>query len=287
MKFGAHVSISGGVFNAPQHGVEATCEVVQIFTKNQVQWRVPPLTDAEIEKFRSEQQRTGVQVVSVHASYLINLGGFDTQKLKQSRENFLIEMQRTEVLGIPFLVVHPGSHTGKGEKEGLQRIAESLNWALARCPDFKLKILLETTAGQGDNLGYTFEQLADIRAQVDVPERVGVCVDTCHIFAAGYEVRTAAGYQKTLKQLDELIGIQQVGVIHANDSKRELGSRVDRHTHIGKGEIGLAGFKNFVNDPRLQNIPVIIETPEREMDVENLRRLRKLVKRKSVATIKI
>jgi len=286
MKFGAHVSISGGVFNAPQNGVEATCEVVQIFTKNQVQWRVPPLTDDEIEKFRSEQKRTGVQVVSVHASYLINLGGFDSQKLKQSRENFLIEMQRAEALGIPFLVVHPGSHTGRGEKEGLQRIAESLNWALARCPDFKLKILLETTAGQGDNLGYTFEQLAKIISQVQAPERVGVCVDTCHIFAAGYEIRTAAGYQKTMKQLDELIGIHEVGVIHANDSKKGLGSRVDRHTHIGEGELGRAPFRHFVNDARLQDVPMIIETPDRDMDVENLRRLRKLVKRKSSATNK-
>ncbi len=277
MKFGAHVSISGGVFNAPQNGLDITCDVVQIFTRNQRQWRVPELTDEEIEKFKSEETRTGVKVVSVHASYLINLGAADKKILKGSQQGFTVEMQRAEALGIPFLVVHPGSHVGAGEIVGMQRIAESLNSVLERCPDFKLKVLLEATAGQGDNLGYTFEQLAEIKSQVEQKERVGVCLDTCHIFAAGYEIRTKAGYEKTIRNLEETIGVDQVGVIHANDSMRELGSRVDRHTHIGKGEIGLAGFKHFVNDPRFQHAPMIIETPERDMDKKNLRQLRKLV----------
>jgi deoxyribonuclease-4 len=277
MKFGAHVSIAGGVFNAPQNGLATACDVVQIFTRNQRQWRVPELTADEIEKFKSEESRTGVKVVSVHASYLINLGAADKKILKASQQSFVVEMQRAEALGIAFLVVHPGSHVGRGEKDGLRTISESLNIVLQRCPNFKVKILLETTAGQGDTLGYTFEQLAEIKSQVEQKERVGVCLDTCHIFAAGYEIRTADGYEKTIRNLQEIIGVEQVGVIHANDSLRELGSRVDRHTHIGKGEIALAGFRNFVNDPRFAHAPMIIETPEREMDKRNLRQLRKLV----------
>lgn len=277
MKFGAHVSIVGGVFNAPRNGLDAACDVVQIFTRNQRQWRVPELTEEEIEKFKTEEAATGVKVVSVHASYLINLGAADKKILRASQQNFVVEMQRAEALGIPFLVVHPGSHVGAGETVGMQCIAESLNSVLQRCPNLKVKILLETTAGQGDTLGYTFEQLAEIKSQVGERERVGVCLDTCHVFAAGYEIRTKAGYEKTIRNLEETIGVREVGVIHANDSMRELGSRVDRHTHIGKGEIGLAGFRNFVNDPRFAHAPMIIETPEREMDKKNLRQLRKLV----------
>ncbi|MFQ5771775.1 MAG: deoxyribonuclease IV [bacterium] len=278
MKFGAHVSIAGGIFNAPQNGKKATCDVVQIFSKNQMQWRVPNLSDADIEKFKSEEARTGIKAVCIHASYLINLGSFDTQKLKQSRANFIIEMQRSEALGIPYLIVHPGSHTGNGEGKGLQRIAESLNFVLDKFPNFKSKILLETTAGQGDNLGYTFEQLAKIQSLVDVKEKIGVCVDTCHIFAAGYELRSADGYQKTMTQLDEIIGIVQVGIIHANDSKREIGRKIDRHEHIGNGELGLVAFDHLVNDARLQDIPMIIETPAgHNKDIENLQKLRNLI----------
>ncbi|MFQ5823864.1 MAG: deoxyribonuclease IV [bacterium] len=283
MKFGAHVSIAGGVINAPQNGKNATCDVVQIFTKNQIQWRVPELTDEDIEKFKGEEERTDVKVVCVHASYLINLGSFDVQKLQQSRENFLIEMQRAEALGIPYLIVHPGSHTGRGEKKGLQRIAESLSFVLDKCSDSKLKILLETTAGQGDNVGYTFEQLAEIKFQVEAKERVGVCLDTCHLFAAGYELRTEEGYRVTIRELEEIIGIDQVGVIHTNDSKRELGSRVDRHQHIGEGELGLVAFEHLVNDGRFNHVPMIIETPGgANKDAENLKKLRSLLKQEII-----
>ncbi len=282
MKFGAHVSIAGGIFNALQNGKDATCDVVQIFTKNQMQWNVPQLSAEHIEKFKREETRTGVKAVSVHASYLINLGGFDKVKLHQSRENFLIEMQRAEVLGIPYLVVHPGSHTGRGEQKGLERIAESLNVVLAQCADFKLQILLEITAGQGDALGYTFEQLASIRAMVERRDRVGICLDTCHLFAAGYELRTEAGYAQTMSELEEVIGAHHVEVIHANDSKREFGSKVDRHDHIGNGELGLAAFAHFVNDKRFSDVPMIIETPGKlQDDIENLRKLRSLLKHKS------
>lgn len=282
MRFGAHVSIAGGIFNAPKNGKEATCDVVQIFTKNQMQWRVQELRAEDVAKFKAEEVRTGVKAICVHASYLINLGGFDAQKLRQSRENFVVEMQRAEALGIPYLIVHPGSHMGQGEQKGLDRIAESLNVVLQQCPDFKLKVLLETTAGQGDNLGYTFEQLAEIKAKVDAKDKIGVCVDTCHIFAAGYELRTPAGYEKTMAQLDAAIGADQVGIIHSNDSKRELGSRRDRHEHVGDGELGLEAFANFVNDPRFADVPMIIETPGGpKKDAENLAKLRGLIKNRT------
>lgn len=278
MQFGAHVSISGGVFNAPQNGKDGTCDVIQIFTKNQQQWRVPKLSDEDIEKFKQEEERTGVKAVCVHASYLINLGGSDRQKLYLSRQNFITEMERAGALGIPYLVVHPGSHTGDGEEKGIARIADSLNFVFEKCPDFNVKVLLESTAGQGDNLGYTFEQLADIKSGVEAKEKVGVCIDTCHLFAAGYELRTQEGYEQTMSRLDEMIGIEEVGVVHCNDSKRELGSRVDRHDHIGEGEIGLQAFEFLVNDPRFKNFPVILETPKPvEKDIENLEKLRGLI----------
>ncbi|MFQ5675585.1 MAG: deoxyribonuclease IV [bacterium] len=280
MQFGAHVSIAGGVFNAPQNGKDVTCDVIQIFTKNQQQWRVKPLTEEEIAKFKDEERRTGVKAVCVHASYLINLGGFDKQKVYLSRQNFIAEMERAEALGIPYLVVHPGSHVGEGEKKGLARISESLNFVLDKCPDFKLKILLETTAGQGDNLGYRFEQLAEMKSKVDARDRIGVCVDTCHIFAAGYELRSREGYEETMSELEETIGSDQVSVVHVNDSKKEFGSRRDRHEHIGAGEIGVEAFCFLVNDSRFRNAAMILETPKgdkNEMDIENLKRLRNLV----------
>jgi len=280
MDFGAHVSISGGVFHAPQNGKDACCDVVQIFTKNQMQWKVPELTDEDILKFKQERERIGVNVACVHASYLINLGGFDRTKLKMSRDNFLTELKRAEALEIPYLVVHPGSHLGKGEEAGLAKIAESLNVVMAKCPDFKVKILLETTAGQGTNLGYKFEHLADIREKVEEQSRIGICIDTCHIFAAGYDLRSKPAYETTMQELDAIIGAQDVGVIHANDSKKPLGSRLDRHAHIGDGELGLSAFENLVNDTRFQNVPKIIETPGGpQKDCENLAKLRSLIQR--------
>ncbi len=278
MRFGAHVSISGGVSHAPANGVAAGCDVVQIFTKNQMQWKVRELPAAEIARFAAEQERTGVQVVCVHASYLINLGGPDAGKLERSRSNFIVEMTRADVLGIPYLVVHPGSHMGEGESIGLTRIAESLDYVFERTEDQKVKVLLESTAGQGDNLGYTFEQLATIKAKVKNRDRVGFCIDTCHIFAAGYELRTDSGYRATMTELDEMLGADQVGVIHCNDSQRELGRRRDRHAHIGEGHIGIEGFRRLVNDDRFRKASFVLETPGGpEKDIENLEVLRGLV----------
>jgi deoxyribonuclease-4 len=205
----------------------------------------------------------------------------DAYKLQRSRKNFIAEMQRAEILGIPYLVVHPGTHAGKGEEKGIQKIADSLNFALEKCPDFKLRILLETTAGQGHNLGYKFEHLAEIKEKVEADSKIGVCLDTCHIYAAGYEIRTAEAYDNTINELDDILNVKQVLVIHVNDSKRDFASRVDRHEHIGEGEIGLSGFSNFVNDERFKKVPFIIETPGgAAKDAENLLKLRNLVKKK-------
>lgn len=278
MPFGAHVSISGGVFHAPQNGKDSSCDVVQIFTKNQMQWKVPPLRDGDIEKFRRAEKDAGVKVVCVHASYLINLGGTEAEKLQLSRRNFVIELQRAEALGIPYVIVHPGSHMGKGEQAGLGKIAESLNWVLEKCPGFSVKVLLETTAGQGTNLGYRFEHLAAIRAQVEERSRVGVCIDTCHIFAAGYDLRSKAAYEATMREFDNAVGVDLVGIIHTNDSKKPLGSRRDRHAHIGDGELGLDSFRHLVNDERFRAVPKIIETPGGpQKDRENLCKLRQLI----------
>ncbi|MFQ5648701.1 MAG: deoxyribonuclease IV [bacterium] len=278
MRFGAHVSIAGGVFNAPQNGVQAGCDVVQIFTKNQRQWRTKELTSADVEKFKAEEERTGVKVVCVHASYLINLGGDDPHKLDQSRQNFTIEIERAEALGIPYLIVHPGSHVGQGEQQGILTIVESLNEVLDKSADLRLKVLLEATAGQGSNLGHTFEQLAAIKNKIEATGRVGFCLDTCHIFAAGYELRDKEGYRQTMDQLDQLLGAEHIGIIHANDSRFDLGSKRDRHAHIGEGELGLAAFANLINDPHFKEVPFIIETPGGpEKDNENLAKLRSLV----------
>lgn len=278
MKFGAHVSIAGGIFNAPQNGLDAGCDVIQIFSKNQRQWRVIALKDDEVTKFKQEELRTGVQAVCVHASYLINLGASDAHKLEQSRQNFVVELRRAGVLGIPYVIVHPGSHLGAGPAVGMSRIAESLNRVIERCADVAVTVLLEATAGQGTNLGHRFEQLAEIKGQVEAQERIGFCLDTCHLFAAGYELRDAAGYAETIRQVDDILGASQIGVIHANDSKFGLGSKRDRHQHIGEGELGLQAFANFVQDIRFRDVPFIIETPgDAKRDRENLARLRALV----------
>lgn len=278
MKFGAHVSISGGVSNAPRNGVESGCDVIQIFTKNQMQWKVRELTADEIERFETEQARTGVKAACVHASYLINLAGSDAYKLQRSRMNFAIEMERAEALGIPYLVVHPGSHMGAGVNKGIRKVADSLNTVFDKYPDYKLKVLLEATAGQGDNLGFEFEQLAEMKNGVHDSLKIGYCIDTCHIFAAGYELRTPDGYAGTMQALDATLGADHVFVIHANDSKKEFGSRLDRHEHIGDGELGLPAFDNLVNDERFKHAAFIIETPGGpEKDIENLHKLRELV----------
>jgi len=282
MLLGAHMSIAGGVFNAFAQGEESGCTTIQIFTKSSNQWRAKELTDEEVEKYHSEQKRTGIDPVIAHDSYLINLGSPDKALIKKSREAFLVEMQRCEILKIPYLVTHPGSHLGKGEEWGIKRIAQSLDRLHEKAAGFNVKIALETTAGQGTNLGYRFEQIASMIEQTSEPNRLAVCVDTCHIFAAGYDITTKKAYEQTISEFDRIIGLKRLAVIHFNDSKRELGSRVDRHSHIGEGNIGEEAFGFFMRDKRFDKIPKLLETPkgdDGEMDRINLGKLRKLAEK--------
>jgi len=278
MLLGTHVSISGGVFNAPARGEKIGCTAIQIFTKNQMQWKAKELTNNDIEKFKAELEKSTVTSVISHDSYLINLGNPNKDMLIKSLKAFGNEMQRAEILGIPFLVFHPGSHLNVGEKLGLRKIAESLNLLLDQYKNFKLMPLLETTAGQGTNLGYCFEQLAEIIDMVEQKDRVGVCLDTAHVFAAGYDIRTRKAYEKTFNEFDKIVGLEKLKAFHLNDSKKVLGSRVDRHENIGKGYIGLDTFRFLLNDPRFENIPKVLETPGKEQDFKrNLDLLKSLI----------
>lgn len=279
---GAHMSISEGLYKAFLRGKEVGCTTIQIFTKNSNQWKVKDLTEEEILKFKEAQKETGISPVVAHDSYLINLGSPDRELLQKSREAFLVELKRCDQLDIPYLVMHPGSHVGAGESEGIKRIAESLNWALEKTPGSRVMILLENTAGQGTNLGYRFEHLAEILEQVEEKPRFGVCLDTCHMLAAGYDIRTEPGYQRTLQEFDGTVGLSRVKAIHVNDSKKGLGCRVDRHEHIGEGCLGLEAFRCFLKDERFKEVPKILETPkdkknEAESDRKNLNRLRELL----------
>ncbi len=278
---GAHMSISGGVHESLIRGKESQCRTIQIFTKNATQWKTAPLSEEYILLFKSLQKETGIAPVVVHDSYLINLASPDPKKLSASKAALLDEMERAEALGIPYLVMHPGAHMGTGEEQGIQLIAHSLNELHKKTKGFRMKILLETTAGQGTNLGYRFEQIKQMIASVSEPERLGVCVDTCHIFAAGYDIRTKEGYEKTMKQLLSHFGKKKILCFHVNDSQKGLESRVDRHAHIGKGEIGLEAFRSLMNDQRFMNVPKILETPKGEndeMDRKNMATLRKLTR---------
>lgn len=281
MIFGAHESIAGGVFNAVILGQKATCDTIQMFNKSSNQWRAKKLESKEIDEFFRQIELTGVTVSVSHTSYLINIASPDPALNKKSTDALREELERCEVLRIPNLVLHPGSHVGSGEETGMNLIAENINAIFDALPDDKACLLLETTAGQGSNLGYTFEQLAYMIDRVEDKKRVGVCLDTCHIFAAGYPIIDPKDYKKTIKQFDDVIGLDRLKIIHVNDSLKEFGSKKDRHEHIGKGHIGLEGISNFVNDKRLAKVPMVLETPKEEdltEDIENLRVLRSLVK---------
>jgi len=278
---GAHVSISGGVYKAPERGEKLGCESIQIFSKNQMQWKAKPLTSEDAHKFKEELKKTRIKEVVIHDSYLINLGSPEKEKLQMSRDAFLNEMIRAEILGVKYLVFHPGSHMGKGEEVGLKLIAESLNILIDKAKEApNVMLLLETTAGQGSNLGYWFEQLRFIINHVEKKERLGVCFDTAHAFEAGYDISTEEGYEKTFREFDNIIGLERLKVFHLNDSKTPLGSHIDRHEHIGEGMIGLKAFELLVNDERFKNHPMILETPGGEKYYEhNLKVLRGLVKK--------
>ncbi len=275
---GAHVSIGGGLEKSIQRGEELDCKAIQIFSKNQRQWRSAPLTDESASAFQKAFRDSAIQSAVIHDSYLINLASPDSEILKKSRESFLDEMNRADLLGIPFLVFHPGSHMGTNEEMGLQRIAESLEYVLVKQSEGRVCLLLETTSGQGDHLGYCFEHLSKIISLVSRKERIGVCYDTSHTFESGYDIRTERDYEKTFAQFDRVIGLDRLHVFHLNDSKTDLGSRVDRHEHIGKGFLGLEPFRFLVNDYRFVNHSMILETPGSETFYkENLALLRSLV----------
>ncbi len=239
-----------------------------------MQWSGKPYSAGEVARFR---ERT--VPVFAHSTYLINLAATNPVFLRRSIASLVDEVKRAAQLGVPFIVMHPGSHMGAGEEAGLRRVAQSLDAVFAKTSKLPVQIALETTAGQGTNLGYRLEHLAEIFSSVKQPDRLAVCVDTCHVFAAGYDIRTAAGYRKLVRELDRLIGCERVAAFHLNDSKTPLGSRVDRHEHIGKGHIGLAGFQHVLRDRRWRGVPMVLETPKSDdlhEDVENLRILREL-----------
>jgi deoxyribonuclease-4 len=277
---GAHMSIAGGIHHALALGLRAGCRTVQIFLKSSNQWKGKILTDEDRRLYLDAQKKSGIEPVVAHNSYLINLASPDPALNQKSIEAFVEEMRRANFLGVPCVILHPGSHMGAGAEAGIALLAAALNHALVRVPP-PVRILLENTAGQGNSLGSRFEELAAILAGVRESARVGVCLDTCHAFAAGYDIRTPEGYRKTMREFDRLIGIERLAVFHVNDSRKGLGSRVDRHAHIGKGFIGLEGFRCLVNDRRFAKIPKILETPkgpDLKEDRMNLATLRGLVK---------
>lgn len=282
------MSIAGGIAQALRRGKKIGCDVIQLFTKNANQWRAKPLDPDAIEAFHQARDETGINPIAAHDSYLINLASPDEGLYKRSQEALREEIQRAEVLGIPYLVMHPGSHRGSGEEEGLYRIARAINLLYYRgqdMPDMDIhvQILLETTAGQGNTLGSRFEHFAQVIEMVEEDGRVGICLDTCHCFAAGYDISTAEGYEATIGALDRIIGLDRLKLIHLNDSKGAVGARVDRHEQIGQGHLGIEPFRLLLKDNRLADLPFILETPKgkdpagEDWDIVNLRLLRGLL----------
>ena len=269
------MSIAGGVGRALERGASIGCDAIQIFLKNNMQWAAKPLTAGEVDRFKAR-----TIPVFAHSCYLINLATPDRRVRAKSVAAIVEETERATRLGVPFIVMHPGAHLGAGEVTGLRAVAGGLDEAFRAARGSPVRIALETTAGQGTYLGYRFEHLAEIFHRSHFPERLAVCVDTCHLFAAGYDIRTPKGYAATMQQLDSIIGRKCVVAFHLNDSKKPRGSRVDRHEHIGKGQIGVAGFRNVLHDPRWRDLPMVLETPKSDdmhEDVENLRVLRRLM----------
>jgi deoxyribonuclease-4 len=274
------MSISGGMYRAFERAALTGCTTMQVFTKNNNRWEARPYTPGDIEQYRLARAGSPVAPVLAHAAYLINLCAVDGEVLRKSRAALRDELGRCEALGISGLILHPGSHVGAGEKDGIKRIAESLNLAHADTPGYRTRSILETTAGQGSAIGYRFEQLGGIIDLVDEKDRVGVCFDTCHVFAAGYDISTEGGWEETIGAFDDVIGLRRLSAIHVNDSRKERGSRVDRHDHIGNGKIGLPGFRMLMNDPRMENVPKILETEKSDdmhEDIENMNVLRSLI----------
>jgi deoxyribonuclease-4 len=276
------MSIAGGVHTAVERAMKIRCTTMQMFVKNNTQWKGKPLSNDDISTYKKLLSESSINPVVVHDTYLINLCATDERILKNSRAALKDELDRAEALDVEYLNFHPGSHLGAGEQEGIKRVAESLNIIHEQTRAYKVKSVVETTAGQGTAIGHRFEQLRAIIDSVEERDRMAVCVDTCHIFAAGYDISTEEGYEATFREFDEIVGLSRLVAFHVNDSKRQLGSHVDRHEHIGKGKIGKAGFRLLMNDERFRNIPKILETPkgpEMKEDVRNIRVLKSLVRK--------
>ncbi len=264
MLLGAHMSIARGLYQSLLRGKEVGCQVIQIFSKTSNQWKVKPLTDEDVRHFKAAAAETGVRPMLIHNSYLINLGNPKDADWKRSIDAFTVELERSEALGVPYVVAHPGAHLGSGEEAGLDRIALALEELHHRTRGFQTMILLENTAGQGTVMGYRFEQMRGILDRVREPERLGICFDTCHAFAAGYDIRTAKGYTAAMDELDRLVGLDRIKGFHINDSMKPFESRKDRHEHIGKGCIGLEAFRRLMRDSRFREVPMVLETPKGE-----------------------
>lgn len=275
MKYiGPHVSASGGVENAPLNAMQVGATAFALFTKNQRQWFSTPLSDKSISAFKENLEKSGISAdyVLPHDSYLINLGSPDAEGLEKSRKSFLEEMQRCEQLGLKMLNFHPGSHLKQiSLEECLTRIAESINMSLNKTQG--VTAVIENTAGQGSNVGFSFQHIAYIIDKVEDKSRVGVCIDTCHTYSAGYDLKTEEGYLQTWQEFDETIGKNYLRAVHLNDTKKEFGSRVDRHESIGKGLLGMEFFERFMKDSRFDNIPLILETPDETLWAEEIKML--------------
>jgi deoxyribonuclease-4 len=280
---GAHMSIAGGYYKAVEEARRCGCDTVQLFTKSNAQWRAKAITDEEARRFQAALKELKVAQPIAHASYLINLASPDDALLIKSIEGMAVELARAEQLGIPYVIVHPGAHTSATLEEGIARVAASIDVIHKLLPKAKAQIALEITAGQGSCLGCKLEQLAEIVKATQKPEKLRICVDTCHAFAAGYDLREAKGYQAFWRQFDDLLGLERLVAIHLNDSKRGLGSRIDRHEHIGRGQLGPAAFHRLLRDRRFRRVPMYIETAKgtengESLDVINLRTLRELAR---------
>lgn len=275
------MSISGGYFRAVEHAQRAGCDCVQLFTKNNNQWRAKAILDDDVEHFRERLAELKIRHPIAHNSYLINLASPDRGLWKKSVDAFIEEMQRAERLGIPYVVTHPGAYTTSSERAGIRRIRRALDEVHRQTRGLSVQCLLETTAGQGSCLGCRFEQLAEMLEGVKDPERLGICFDTCHVFAAGYAMGTEKDYRRTMREFNRLIGVKRIRAFHLNDSKARFGARVDRHAHIGRGEMGLEPFRLLLSDRRFRRVPMYLETPKgreegEDLDVINLRVLRAL-----------
>ncbi|MCL4284222.1 MAG: deoxyribonuclease IV [Fimbriimonadaceae bacterium] len=274
---GAHMPTSGGLHLALQRGREIGCTAVQVFTSSPQQWKAKPMADEAVERFQQAQAATGIDCVVSHDSYLVNLCATNDEIRAKSIEGLKAEVERCARLGIRWVVSHMGSHLGAGEEAGLQAVAEGARRVFEETSD-SVTLLMETTAGQGSALNYRFEHLATLLESLQGHPRLGVCLDTCHLFAAGYDLRDRESYEATFSELGRWVGLDRVKAVHANDSKKGLGSRVDRHAHIGEGEIGMEAFRLLVNDPRWIEVPILLETPDAEtMHKVNLERLKSLL----------